>query len=892
MKIRLLGYRFLTLCLTAALIQSTAHAVDFALDPADTSNGLADIYSATFDPPLDPGCPVGTLTAAECAFFNGQTPATRAIVVNPTPTGTEAVADTTLCVQQFNPSMPGPPNVPPCPVGTLYATATPSALDLTLSAGNTMLEINGGDVFLPSLTLVINGGTASQTDVAAEGASFITLAPSGGAVPIDGSGVAVFQVDIAPSTAADFSTFTEIVTSCTGSLCSLIPILTLDMQRYQLTIDWDPTFSSFTADFKGQTANNSIVFATLNSAAPEITVTDSVAPTGDLTVPFGNVIQGMTSDQTVTVTNDGNGNLTIGTLTAPAAPFSLQADNCSGQVIAPAAMCTVTVRFAPVSVAVSNSSFDIPSDDGDENPVTVTLSGTGAPIPVPDITVTDNVAPTNDQDVPFGSVQVASTSDQTVTVTNDGTADLTIGNIAAANPLAAPFSILNDTCSSAVLNPAAGCTFDVRFAPTAATPSNDSFDIPSDDPDEDPVTVTVDGTGSAIPVPDITVTDSVAPAADLQVPFGNVTEMTTADQTVTVTNDGNANLTLLALVAPAAPFSILNDTCSSFVVIPTDNCTFDVHFAPTTTGMFNSSVAIPSDDPDENPVTVNISGTGAPTPTPDITVTDSVAPINDLQVPFGNIQAATTSDQTVTITNDGNATLTIGDIVAGSMLGAPFSILNDNCSNQVVNPAANCTLTVRFAPTAAVMSSDSFDIPSDDPDENLVAVAVNGTGTAAAGPDITVNDTIPPFDDLDMDFGDVTEMTAWVRTITIRNDGTAGLQVGMIAQANVLAGPFSISADNCSAQTVAPAATCTIDVQFMPGSVDVFNDSFDIPSNDVDEASLTFSVGGTGVVLGTGTISLAPEGSDSGLFGTALRPLTLLALLMLIAANVRRRIRV
>ena len=38
------------------------------------------------------------------------------------------------------------------------------------------------------------------------------------------------------------------------------------MERYRLIISYDGSFSSFTGDFQGQTNNNSMVFATLDSA--------------------------------------------------------------------------------------------------------------------------------------------------------------------------------------------------------------------------------------------------------------------------------------------------------------------------------------------------------------------------------------------------------------------------------------------------------------------------------------------------------------------------------------------------------------------------------------------------------------------------------------------------
>ena len=356
----------------------------------------------------------------------------------------------------------------------------------------------------------------------------------------------------------------------------------------------------------------------------------------------------------------------------------------------------------------------------------------------PDIAVTDSVPPANDNQVLFGNVTVGASSDQTVTVTNAGTANLVIGTVASANPLAAPFSIPGgtDTCSGQTLAPSASCTITVRFSPTATGAANDTFNIPSNDPDENPVTISVAGTGiSPTPVPDIAVNDSVAPPADLQIPFGNVTVGTSSDQTVTVSNAGNDNLVIgtIAQVNPlATPFTILNDTCSGQTLAPAASCTLTARFSPNATSSSSDSFDIPSNDPDENPVTVNVSGTGTGASVSDINVTDSVAPTNDLQVPFGSVTVGASSDQTVTVNNAGASNLVIGTVASGNPLAAPFSIPSgtDNCSGMTLAPAASCSITVRFAPTATGAANDTFDIPSNDPDENPVTVTVNGTGVA------------------------------------------------------------------------------------------------------------------------------------------------------------------
>ena len=217
-------------------------------------------------------------------------------------------------------------------------------------------------------------------------------------------------------------------------------------------------------------------------------------------VDFGNVQENTQSDKTVTVTNNGTYNLNVGGIASAnplASPFSIVTDNCSNQTVSPAANCTLTVRFSPTSTGDFTDSFDIPSNDPDENPVTVNVSGTGTAAPVPDIDVTDSVDPSNDLKAPFGDVTVNDTSDKTVTVTNNGSADLIIGTIANANPLALPFSIVTDNCSNQTVSPAVNCTLEVRFSPTATASYTDSFDIPSNDPDEDPVTLTVSGTGES-----------------------------------------------------------------------------------------------------------------------------------------------------------------------------------------------------------------------------------------------------------------------------------------------------------------------------------------------------------------------------------------------------------
>lgn len=215
------------------------------------------------------------------------------------------------------------------------------------------------------------------------------------------------------------------------------------------------------------------------ATAPDITVNPA-------TLPFGNVNIDSSSERTVSVRNDGNGDLAIGAIRDLSLPFSKLSDNCSGKTLAPSTGCTITVRFAPASTGTFNSTFDIPSNDPDENPVTVSLTGTGANAGSPDITVLPSL------DLSFPNISVGVTADQTVNIKNDGTADLTISIITSPST---PFSIVTgeDNCSNHTLAPNQSCTMKVRFTPAASGTFKSSFNIPSNDPDENLVTINLSG---------------------------------------------------------------------------------------------------------------------------------------------------------------------------------------------------------------------------------------------------------------------------------------------------------------------------------------------------------------------------------------------------------------
>jgi hypothetical protein len=175
----------------------------------------------------------------------------------------------------------------------------------------------------------------------------------------------------------------------------------------------------------------------------------------------------------------------------------------------------------------------------------------------------------------------------------------------------------------------------------------------------------------------------------------------------------------------------------------------------------------------------------------------------------------------------------------------------DTCSGQSIAPGTSCSLTVLFSPLAEGTFDESFDIPSNDPDEQSVTISLLGTGLSSGNgedtPDITITDPVVPVDDLQLSFGEVTRGNSSVKVVTVGNSGNTALEIYDIAQADPLAMPFSIAADACSGQSIAPGTSCSLTVLFSPAAEGAFDESFDIPSNDPDEQPVTVSLMGTGL---------------------------------------------
>ena len=386
----------------------------------------------------------------------------------------------------------------------------------------------------------------------------------------------------------------------------------------------------------------------------------------------------------------------------------------------------------------------------------------GGAVSAPAVTL----APTS---VAFGNQRVGSSSTaQSVTLTNSGNAALTVNGISLTGTNAADFGQTN-TCPVAPSTLAAGssCSISVRFTPGAAGSRSASLSV-ADNASGSPHTVSLTGTGTA---PAVTLNPTSLTFA------GRTVGSTSAAQGSTLTNSGTAPLTISAIVMAgtnAGDFAQTN-TCplSPATLAAGASCSISATFTPTATGSRSASVSI-TDDATGSPHSLGLSGTGL-SAAPDVGLSPT-------SLDFGARAVGTTSTaQSSTLTNTGNATLNITGISIAGTNAADF-VQTNNCPSSLAS-GANCSINVTFTPGASGTRSASVSI-TDDASSSPQSIALAGSGQAPA---VTLTPT-------SLSYGSqLVGTTSGSQTSTLRNSGTAPLTITGIAVGGANAGDFAES---------------------------------------------------------------------------------------------------
>jgi hypothetical protein len=689
----------------------------------------------------------------------------------------------------------------------------------------------------------------------------------------------------------------------------------------------------------------------------------TAAPVPDIdgvpsTHAYGDVPVGGNTSRTFTIQNVGTGDLEVSgsSLTGgDASQFSIT-QGSAPFTVAPGATHNLVVRFAPTSGGTKTTTLRLISDDPDESPLDVALSGVGTT--APDI----SVAPTSHN---YGNVNVGSSVTNTFTVSNTGTGNLVVGASTLTGADAAAFAIVNGQ-SGFTLAPGATSPIEVSFSPSTQGAKSATLSIPSNDPNENPLLIaltgggTSGGGGSTTPTfaevreggaaSSDTVTTTmnllgatgdVYLAAVSSKPYYAVNTMTglgltwtrlvgqcagrnqtglelwwaqgaatTGSVTATLeSTPGNAAIAVARYsnVAATNPVALLvagntngvNGQCSggtdsssySFNVTTDDNnavvvgavamrtrahtpgsgYTERIETAQGTGADMASLALVDRVVPSMTSLPLNgtLSGTvdwavvgvelrHAAAPAPDI---DGVPATHA----YGDVPVGANATQTFVIRNVGNADL---DVTSTSLVGGDSNqfAITQGAAPFTIAPGGTRNLDVRFAPTSAGTKATTLRLASDDPDESPLDVALSGNGVTT--PDIAVTPT-------SHNYGNVSVGANQVISFTVSNTGTGNLVVNAPSLTGADASAFSIVSGQ-SGFTLGPGATGAIDVRFSPLNEGPKSATLTIPSTDPDENPFLVSLDGTGVTAGTTAPAFQEvrEGASSDLSSIAVTNMT------------------
>jgi hypothetical protein len=193
------------------------------------------------------------------------------------------------------------------------------------------------------------------------------------------------------------------------------------------------------------------VSLTGSGAGSSTTVTPlTMSPT---TLDFGSVAAGTWRDLTVTLTNPGGSPVQVTSAGSTNPAFSVAGPSLPLAVAAGASV-TVTIRFAPSAAGNQSGGMLLITSAG---ALSLSVAGTGAaPVSAARITFTPAT-------LPFGNVEVGTTRDANLTLTNTGPSPMEVTAIIASNTL---FRLTSPPVPF-ILNPGIAVPVTFRFSPTA-----------------------------------------------------------------------------------------------------------------------------------------------------------------------------------------------------------------------------------------------------------------------------------------------------------------------------------------------------------------------------------------------------------------------------------------
>jgi Abnormal spindle-like microcephaly-assoc'd, ASPM-SPD-2-Hydin len=504
----------------------------------------------------------------------------------------------------------------------------------------------------------------------------------------------------------------------------------------------------------------------------------------------------------------------------------------------------LTVNFIPSSPGARTAALRISSNDLDENPYDLVLTGVAL---TPEISVQQPAGTelSDGESQSYGLVSLGQSGSYTYTLQNTGNTDLTglAWSVTGTHP--GDFRVVGSALLPTSLAVGASTTFIVEFVPTANGTRSAVLQLANSDLNENPFDISFSGIGVS---PEIGVewvttgANLIDGASTVSLPGGAFlgSSLTT---TLIIRNLGFAaldNLSARFIGVHAAEYQLgaLPSSLASGAALPVI-----LTFRPTAVGTRSATLQITSNDADENPFDIAITGQAVEAEI-SLEEQDHNTPLIDglSVVDFGAIEQSTLLTKTLIIRNLGSGTLSLNSNTIDGAGAAQFSI--SGLSSRTVAPGGAATLTITFSPTSSAPVSATLHVTSSDLDESPFDVTLTGSGI---GPEIEIEQLtgLPLASGVSqLNFGS-TPVNQWGEMIVlvVRNVGTrslTGLALGLVSTL-----PVSYQRSGFETTSLDPGQSTLIAVTFVPAVRGVNAATLRILSSDRDENP--FVIGLTGI---------------------------------------------
>ena len=432
---------------------------------------------------------------------------------------------------------------------------------------------------------------------------------------------------------------------------------------------------------------------------------------------------------------------------------------------------------------------------------------------------------------PVGSVSLT----QTLTISNPSVLALTV----SATTLTGDFVRNGGTCSLSdpfTIVPGGSCTLDLAFAPQRLGRRAGTLSVTSNATTTSKSAL-LSGTST---VPALGFGPASLSFAD------QLVATTSSSQSLTLTNPGTAPL-LLNAVTPSSEYQVVGTTCAQpypATLAPGASCTVSLSFTPQASGARPGTLTVSSNVPG-SPYSARLSGKGlAPA------VAFDAANVNFSGQPF-----TTSATRTVTVTNTGNAPLTISGL---NVSGTSFArAAGGSCATSfpaTLAAGASCTVVLDFTPVA-VTSSGTLTLTSNAPG-GTATLPLSGVGTVGPTASLLLNPASLAFGNQPLAAAGATQ------TVTISNQGSAGMSVSGITVAGA---GFALANSTCGTLpiTLTASASCTVGVSLTTTLTGTYSGTLTVTS-DAPGGDQVVPLTGVGVA-GTNnyTITALTFGGDS-----------------------------